>query len=724
MGKTKQNQDHDAYRFLRLFREENETVTFGLLHESPVIANRSYKTMIHVDMNVKRLQESIGSWTAFRGELKYFIRNYNRSLGKGIFFVVNHGGKKDKDITSVRAWFTDVDFAKTEHTYTTKEEAEVQKQLLEATRQYERLEIQEHKEQYVIKAVYNLATVEQKKQEFMERHSAELKNAVIVETYSGYHIYWLAADGSLETFTSMQIALLNKFDGDTQCINLARVMRVPLFLHQKYETTFEVKVIQWSEKKWQQGELIQSLKLQVGVEQARGVLTKEEQEEVSHNSKLTRGVNVKVSKGRSDLVFRRPSGPGKKEMVFNECLDTILREPLTTFISSPSMEEGERVCCPFHNDKHPSGHVFRGTKGQLLYKCHACEIETKNIIGLYQSHTKSSFRNAVKSLGAILGIKIVKTEFEQKQHEKYFENRWYLDQNVQELFPYTAHYIDRYGRRGILRFLNDKAELTVTKEEFQYEGHNVFFISYRFIKRETNKTSLSAIRKTVFLMILLGFIQRVPEEDVPEDLKKRAEQEKRMLHDELLENAKELDEKEKAKAMKRASELRMINFYIVPNWNNCAFEIEAIAKEMFDKNFSFAKHITKIGLAMLLGDEVANRVYPDARKVPNRFQKIADKLKEEIEKDMETKGYSIVEDVLSRRIRINEKKETKTVTLEEKEDVFRRSMSYILKEDWKVTYVRSEKKKLELDYTDSKERKKLHKEGKLKSLTIRLISGK
>jgi len=57
---------------------------------------------------------------------------------------------------------------------------------------------------------------------------------IIVESSVGrYHAYWLAPGCPNTDFTRRQKQLAAKFDGDPAVIDLARVMRVPGFVHQK-----------------------------------------------------------------------------------------------------------------------------------------------------------------------------------------------------------------------------------------------------------------------------------------------------------------------------------------------------------------------------------------------------------------------------------------------------------------------------------------------------------
>lgn len=64
--------------------------------------------------------------------------------------------------------------------------------------------------------------------------SAESGTDMLVESSLGkYHGYWLAGDEPLSEFKARQQALADRFGGDRTVCNLARVMRLPGFIHQK-----------------------------------------------------------------------------------------------------------------------------------------------------------------------------------------------------------------------------------------------------------------------------------------------------------------------------------------------------------------------------------------------------------------------------------------------------------------------------------------------------------
>jgi hypothetical protein len=65
---------------------------------------------------------------------------------------------------------------------------------------------------------------------------AALAPHIIVESSPGkWHAYWLTSDTTLNEFKGVQQALAAKYNGDPSVCDLARVMRLPGFYHQKGE---------------------------------------------------------------------------------------------------------------------------------------------------------------------------------------------------------------------------------------------------------------------------------------------------------------------------------------------------------------------------------------------------------------------------------------------------------------------------------------------------------
>jgi hypothetical protein len=693
--------EHETYRFLKLFRNENEEAILALKSDVRLVGSKMSGIPIHFFKKMESLKEPIHKWVGHLKKSQYFFYTHNNKLGKGIFFIPNPGGTKSEDILSIRAFFIDYDMAKVKIEYIDKEAADLKRSELIATEKFEKvnIEVSEKKKRdgsktlkYIVRGLHNIQEIKRLKDLFRENHKQELVDTLIVETYAGYHIYWLTKDTPKDNFKSVQRALANKFDSDPQIINPSRLMRLPGFKHQKYDLKVLIKVIQWSEKRWTEEELINTFELKLSDEQIKGYKKKKVQESISYFSPLTRSVNTIISNlETSDLVFKDNSFQQSIKMTFNEALQWLLAQPLDTFIQNPDMRLGQRILCPFHGDKHPSATVFISKNNEYVFHCHSCDIGTKNIIGLYRAHMGSRYKQTVQSIARLAGIEIVETNFEQQQFEKYRSNSLFLEQNLELLYPNTAFYLNNLYRKSLLRFFNDKGETNILKEEFQYKSQNVFFISFRAIAKETGKKNMRNVINSVNMLNLCGFIERVPEESIPTELLIRAQLEKKALQEEL--------QTQGIEGLKRSKAIRLINFYIVPNWSDTAIEIEGIAAKMRLMKFTFSKTMNKIGIDQMFGPNVANKVYPDARILPVRFEKIANKLKAAVETTIRLQGFCIIEDLIKMRFRIVDTTgELRDVSLKEKINVMNRCLPVIKKMGHDVLRVRSPKRKVEYGF--------------------------
>jgi putative DNA primase/helicase len=105
---------------------------------------------------------------------------------RGIYFVVNHGGQEDGDITRINAQFMECDSLSLEEQW-----AQIQ--------------------------------------------AFPLEPSIVVKTRKSLHTYWLMRDAAVSAFRRIQKELAAQFGGDRTCINESRVLRLPGFLHCKEE---------------------------------------------------------------------------------------------------------------------------------------------------------------------------------------------------------------------------------------------------------------------------------------------------------------------------------------------------------------------------------------------------------------------------------------------------------------------------------------------------------
>ncbi len=110
----------------------------------------------------------------------------HNKMNRAISFVVNSGGKADRDITKINAVFTEMDDAPFD---------EQQKRI----------------------------------------DAFSLKPSMIVRTRKSYHVYWFTKDVPVSSFRPIQKALIEKFHGDPNCVNESRCLRLPGFMHCKLD---------------------------------------------------------------------------------------------------------------------------------------------------------------------------------------------------------------------------------------------------------------------------------------------------------------------------------------------------------------------------------------------------------------------------------------------------------------------------------------------------------
>jgi putative DNA primase/helicase len=139
------------------------------------------------------------------GGLMDTLKNHNAQQ-RGIFFTVNSGGHNDADITRINAQFVESDSAS-------------------IPEQWEKV------------------------------NAFALPPSLVVQTAKSLHCYWLMKNAKVEDFRRVQKKLVAQFDGDGNCINESRVLRLPGFYHCKGEPVM-VSVVKFSpELRYTQAEL-------------------------------------------------------------------------------------------------------------------------------------------------------------------------------------------------------------------------------------------------------------------------------------------------------------------------------------------------------------------------------------------------------------------------------------------------------------------------------------
>jgi putative DNA primase/helicase len=113
------------------------------------------------------------------------LRSHNER-GRGVYYVINHGGHEDADINRINAQFMEMD------------DIPLEEQLVKI-------------------------------------QSFPLEPSMIVKTRKSLHCYWLVKNADVGKFRRIQKQLIAYFGADAACINESRVFRLPGFYHHKDE---------------------------------------------------------------------------------------------------------------------------------------------------------------------------------------------------------------------------------------------------------------------------------------------------------------------------------------------------------------------------------------------------------------------------------------------------------------------------------------------------------
>lgn len=260
----------------KLRYKKNESVYFILVHDAPPNKRsyNSYSNLLNLKQTLllhkplKRLEKRIpqSKLYAYNNKSESVHLLTQNANGYAVFMGINYGGTKDSDIKEVRAQFIDVDLNKISDRFNTLEEVWQKIKSLRAnpSEKFQLFTVKKNKRgEYLFSAHRPKRQIQKLKKNFLYKHRRQIRDAMIVETNNGYHIYWIITEGAINKFVPIQKALVRKFNADPAVTNLARVMRVPGFFHMKNPNSpFMVRVIRWGRKKpFSQDELIDGLSL-------------------------------------------------------------------------------------------------------------------------------------------------------------------------------------------------------------------------------------------------------------------------------------------------------------------------------------------------------------------------------------------------------------------------------------------------------------------------------
>ncbi len=606
----------------------------------------------------------------------------NKKNAVGVFFNIQSGGTKQSDITDVNVFSFDFDFKPKNPKKLSVVPEEVQK---------EWDVYQSNPTEYI----------EEKKHGFLKDNDGVLENFMIIETANGFHLYLKnSGDKNIEQeeYSRFLRSLAKIFKEswqnsiDTSVFDKGRVLRLAGFYHLKNEPFlvslkqlpedktgksmegwlkhFNVELIDKSELKTKR-ELIQETKVdddtgEMYVEEKRKVTKKKAQTDL----KVTENIDDEEREYIAREYFGHEAyshyynilvGKEKPELSKPEVLEMIgMIHPVHFFDNDELLSTNFN--CHFHHDEKPSAFISYFEKmNQYYYNCHS-NCQSKTTMKLIAEASNLKFKQTIRLVCKLLGIKLVRSEFENNMNEKYSENLSFIyevphrieagefSESLQKYFSGTRNRIANTRLRvyGTLNSIGKKQFY----EHFNYDGHNYFFVSFSHLAEvsgnfvaKKNKKGLSKafkyqIYEEVLMLQILGFIKRVPFSKIHPKIA-----EKSLLYKEQIEKQNDGSHEEK-----------LINYYYIPDFEDGLMEAEKRAQYLDSKGFQRSKHLNKTSIISFLGNEIAEEIFPeDGRQIPHKIKEIGDqvinRIKEEFERQKQ--DYIMLDSIDFRGIKVH-----------------------------------------------------------------------
>ncbi len=547
------------------------------------------KGTVKVHKYVEKLNRKAMS-TVFHNKI-----NEENKLGD-VYFVVNSGGDKDDMITNFNAVFVDLDCGRDEN-----------------------------------KNYYSLDIAREfKNKKLIEINNFEIKPTFIIETRNGLHVYWaLKNDTNIYDWTNCIHKLISKFDGDTQVINPARLMRLPFTKWMKDPANpFDINIVEFNDIKYDISYILNELS-DVNVERCGGDIEVFNNTYSNTTTKTIKTLN-KVSSNKQLIIdgnieqLQKLINPNYKVLANqNEFYIHITQEiNLENFLGV----YGSTFCCIFHDDRNPSAGIFTTNRDQNFYKCHSSNCGFMgNIIRIVERLRRCNRPKAIEFIKQVFKLEISETEWQKQQKIILEENKRMLrDGEFEEYYPEVYKLIKNY--KDLIYLLHDIAIDNVYDEKYSDDEDNVvFFASLTKIMGELNYKNSKRIADRNSLLAFLYLINKLTEQNVPES---------------YLTKAKHIAAKNKQKSL--------VNFFSIPSYCDEVLEKSLERASMFKDNNMTMRGWSRELLQRTFGDEIANEIYPQFthRKVPKNSVKKTNDIHKLVNEILDYKGYVLEKEII------------------------------------------------------------------------------
>ncbi|PLS19568.1 hypothetical protein CVD28_03885 [Bacillus sp. M6-12] len=224
----------------------------------------------------------------------------------------------------------------------------------------------------------------------------------------------------------------------------------------------------------------------------------------------------------------------------------------------------------------------------------------------YGYSTSETIEKAVKDLK----IKFMEDIWVENQNKKYLSNLTMIHgakKMIEQEYPHLFQYLK--GHLKVLETMNVIANINVKKQEFGYNGENIFFASNSYIADFLGNYTLSTTNKVINLFAVLGLIKKIKEEYIPVQL----------LHESKV-------------IADRRNLGNIISYYIIPPMIDTLAEAEKKAEVLIENHISYT-NISRAKISFIFGEDFAKNVYVQEiqknkikkAEVPNLIHKILEK---------------------------------------------------------------------------------------------------
>jgi len=532
-------------------------------------------------------------------EIKDKLYWLNTVKHKDIYYIVNSGGTKDADITSVNSAYIDWDAGKDSQG-----------------------------------SYFPLDHVSQLKADFLTSfQNSPVEPSYIIETRNGYHIYWLLHPGTTpEQFIALQQSLIHYFHSDPMIINPARVMRLPGYYWYKSQDpchSFFVNIIHSSSLRFSFSDLYHSFHFETEsqvpcLEGTASPIPKEGRKSAPNNTYINKYNTRSIIGG----TYRQDSQDPIVLNTLDEAVEYICRQDLAQYLGYRQTDLTHMtISCPFHRDQVPSASIYQ-QDGRYFLKCHSskCSFKSGTIIQILAKKEKISKTKALLKLMEHYQIKL---DSSWKENTKQI-----LERNLQKIVHsenWKEQYPDLY--RCVARVSKD----LVSKLEYAQDhlclqssdGTGVFFCSLREFERLSSKLPYldekGRQNQRVDRYCLLGLLHKIHPDQIPWGLWYG------------------LQEVRGKKGYRYWTQV-----YSVPEYTDDLFQqANSIAKQMKDAGVRM-NAISRDLILEVFGKEKALEVYPqsDEEQISEQGQKFRQEVGAILHRLLEDKGYTTVTELV------------------------------------------------------------------------------